>query len=103
MSLFIDEVVEENARLKERIEELEEELRVAREHSNNMDWYNDNQYQLLNKYKKVIEILKKKKAFNLVFESENERPYRLYLHNSLSYYSLTKEEYEILKEVFGDE
>lgn len=110
MSLFIDEIVEENAKLKEEIEELEEELRIAREHSNNMDWFNDNQYQLLTKYEKVIDILKKHIHADKFFTKTMDEPvYSLDLkelkdnEHYCRYNYLTQEEYELLKEVFGDE
>lgn len=109
MSLFIDEVIEENAKLKERIEELEEELRVAREHSNNMDWYNDNQYKLLNKYKNVIEIMKKKCRFTF-YEYNGRFDDDVSIKGNDDFYDTTisfsfeeKEEFALLKEEFGNE
>ena len=99
MSLFIDEVVEENAKLKE-IEELKEELQIAKDNYKSLEWHNNNQYELLNKYKKAIDIAKRKKVniFSiqmLIYEDYNK--------TVVKEDELTKEEYDLLKEVLSDE
>ena len=99
MSLFIDEVVEENAKLKE-IEELKEELQIAKDNYKSLEWHNNNQYELLNKYKKAIDIAKRKKVniFSiqmLIYEDYNK--------TVVKEDELTKEEYDLLKEMLSDE
>ena len=107
MSLFIDEVVEENANLKEIVKELKEiikdlkeELEIAKDNYKCLEWHNDNQYILLNHYKKAIDIAKRKKVniFSIQLLS-----YEDYNKTVVKEDELTKEEYDLLKEVFGDD
>lgn len=95
MSLFINELVEENARLKEEIDNLYKERNKLIEE---IVLYRS----LFKKHKKAIEIIKEK---SILFISKGVCDIGNYYElNSLDRdKDITKKEYELLKEMFGDE
>lgn len=102
MSLFIDEVVEENAKLKEENKHLIEKYEILGEEWSKLLDDKISYSHLLQKYKKVIDILKKELKF--LFADETQQ---IIIDDSISWdmlrISLKKEEYDLLKEVLGDE
>lgn len=58
MRKAIQQLEEEIELLKNQIKELKEELQDAKDNYKSLEWHNNNQYELLNKYKKFVDILK---------------------------------------------
>lgn len=102
MSLFIDEVVEENAKLKEENKHLIEKYEILGEEWSKLLDDKISYSHLLQKYKKAIKIIKEKKV---LFISKGVCDIGNYYElNTLDRYKdITKEEYELLKEVLGNE
>ena len=109
MRKVLQELEEENERLKEEIEKLKQEKQHYLEEYELLleEWdklLNDKVLysSLLQKYKKVIDILKKELNFNFIDYQQ-----RIIIDDSISFdllnMSLGKEEYDLLKEVFGNE
>ena len=100
----LEELEEENKKLKEKVkelkEELKEELEIAIKNYKCLVWHNNNQYNLLIKYNKCIEILKRKKVniFSIQLLTCEQ-----YNKSVVKEDELTEEEYELLKEVLGDD
>ena len=102
MSLFIDEVVEENTKLKEEIKKLNKKYEILLEEWNKLIDEKVLYRSLFKKYKKAIEILKRELKFAFADETQ-----KIIIDDSVSWdmlnISLKKKEYKLLKEMFGDE
>lgn len=95
MRKAIQQLEEEIELLKNQIEELNEDLQDAKNNYKCLEWHNNNQYNLLNKYKKVIEMLKR--DLDLYLD-----PTLLTLNNENQILIiLNEEDYKLLKEVLG--
>lgn len=62
MRKAIQQLEEENELLKNQIEELKEDLLEAKDNYKSLEWYNNNQHNLLKEYKKFINLIIRKKV-----------------------------------------
>lgn len=102
MSLFIDEVVEENAKLKEENKHLIEKYEILGEEWSKLLDDKISYSHLLQKYKKAIKLLENKLEIFIEFKNGVEEDY-CFVKCWQQDMPLTKEEYELLKEVLGCE
>ena len=102
MRKAIQQLEEEIELLKNQIEELKEDLQNEKDNYKSLEWHNNNQYKLLTKYKKFVDILKNNLGISFYnYKVNNEDIYEIMINGVLKGY--TQEEYNLLKEVFDDE
>ena len=94
-SLDLEQIV------SKELDELKEELEIANDNLKTKQWFNDNQFNLLMKYKRAFEILKEKNIKPFCKENRNGKEY--YLETLGWCCIITKEQYELLEELMKDE
>ena len=94
---------EEYKTIERELDELKEELEIANDNLKTKQWFNDNQFNLLMKYKRAFEILKDNIDIELLSNEEDylcKPVYVLDIYGNKQV-DLTQEEYELLEELLN--